>query len=728
MTTETTASSVGKRAGQSIVDVFRREQRNLLIRLVLLAVLVLVLGQSAVSWFALDGFEQELDPQLHQKATVVGNALAEQFTYATEELEIPVQHLVGVDEYFESVLMANDDIKYLSLFDESGNLLFVSGISRGEMNEIMQAIENDEAQVNSYGSAVGAHFDSTFEVSGGDGANSNLHVGVSSERVRSHLREIFLEVITIVVICWLVTFEFLLFFIVARVEKPMETIWRIMSEGARGKFSSWLPVRSSDEIGRLITSFNRTLYDLRHRYSDFVFDVKETQDAQIDTTISEKIEEVHHKIKQRFQFEQGRIMQIEAADRIRVPLFLFIFSEELTRSFLPLYVQKYAPTDLMLSTELLIGLPITLFMVAAMVATPLGGGFVDRVGVKKVFLTGTVLAIIGFIGNFYTQGYTDLVLFRVVTGIGYGLVFIASESWVSQNARRHSRASATGVFVAAVFAGIICGPPIGGILADRFGFEATFLFSASLAVISGLIIFQVFGQSEKFEEDSNQQRTRPALILGFKGWLTLLKDLRFVSVLIFAAIPGKMMVAGFVAYLVPLYLNDLGHNEPSIGRILMLYGIATLLCLTIGARFADRTEKYGTMVSLGTIIAGLGCLAALLSNVYVDPTTAVVLAIASLGVGHALTLTSQNSIIQQVAERYRYTLGRASVIGAYRLCERLGMVAGPMIAVALISGFGYVGAIVGFGVILIGLISLFVITNLTKANTPMETEVGLANE
>ena len=539
MTTTVKASSVGKRAGQAIVDVFRREQRNLLIRLVLLAVLVLVLGQSAVSWFALDGFDQELEPQLHQKATVVGNALAEQFSYATEELEIPVQDLVGVEEYFESVLLANDDIKYLSLIDTSGKLLFVSGISRDEMNGIMRAIESDESQADSFANAVGDHFDSAFEVSGGDGGNSELHVGVSSDRVRSHLREIFLEVITIVVICWLVTFEFLLFFIVARVEKPMETIWRIMSEGARGKFSSWLPVRTSDEIGQLITSFNRTLYDLRHRYSDFVFDVKETQDAQIDSTISEKIGDVHHNVKQHFQFEQGRVIRIEAADRIRVPLFIFIFSEELTRSFLPLYVQKYAPTDLMLSAELLIGLPITLFMVAAMIATPLGGGFVDRVGVKKVFLTGIVMAFIGFIGNFYTQGYMDLVLFRVLTGIGYGLVFIASESWVTQNARRHSRASATGVFVAAVFAGIICGPPIGGIFADRFGFEATFLFSASLAVFSGLIIFQVFAKSEKIEEDSDQKRTRPALILGFQGWLTLLTDLRFVSVLIFAAIPGK---------------------------------------------------------------------------------------------------------------------------------------------------------------------------------------------
>ena len=710
-------------------DEFRRDLRKLLVRLVLLAVFVLVLGQSAVSWFALEGFEEQLDPQLHQKANAVGKALSDQLSFATGELAIPAAELVGVEEYFDSVLATNDDIKYLSLTNAANDVLFVSGISPGEMNAILQTLPMQDIDEEQFADAMGEHIDGAFTVEGSEAHKSVLHVGVSSERIRSHLREVFWEVITIVIICWLVTFEFLLFFTVARVEKPMDNILRAMAEGARGKFSSWLVVRSNDEIGQLTLSFNRTLQALRHRYSDFLFDVRETQNAQIQSEIAGKISMVRQAIDRRYQFEQGSALRDKSPDRIRVPLFLFIFSEELSRSFLPLFVQRYAPTDLMISSEVLIGLPITLFMVAAMIATPLGGGFVDRIGVRRVFLAGIIAAVIGFVGNFFTQNYYDLVIYRVLTGIGYGLVFIASEGWVTQNAKRFSRASATGVFVAAVFGGIICGPPIGGIFADRFGFEATFLLSAALATISGLIIYQVFRVGDsRSDQVKTASPSHQALMLGFRDWVTLLKDIRFVSVLAFAAIPGKMMVAGFIAYLVPLYLNELGHDQPSIGRILMLYGIATLLCLTLAARYADRTENYGYMVGLGAAIAGLGCIAAYFSNLFGDASYAVILAIGSLGVGHALTLTSQNSIIQQVAERYRDTLGRASVVGAYRLCERLGMVIGPLIAVALISAFGYQGAIVGFGVILIGLIMLFLISNRSASHRAIEPQSGLTNE
>lgn len=696
----------------SMTNVFGREQRGLLVRLVLLAVIVLVLGQSVVSWFSLVGFERELDPQLYRKASAVGNSLSDQVSHAIADLAIPSSELVGVEDYFETILSANRDIAYLSLIDATGEVLFVSGVSLNEMESILRSMLEQGAERIHMGVEVGNHIDGSFVVHGGEQPDIVLHVGVSSEHIRSHLAEVFLEVATIVIICWLVTFEFLLFFIVARVEKPMENIQRTMANGVHGVFSSWMAVRTSDEVGQLTASFNRTLQYLHSRYDDFLFDVRETQDTQIDAEVATKISHVHQNIDKRYKFARGQELRVQSPDRIRVPLFMFIFSEELSRSFLPLFIQRYAPTDLMVSSDILVGLPITLFMVAAMIATPLGGGFVDRVGVRRVFLVGIAAAVLGFIGNFFTQSYFDLVAYRVLTGIGYGLVFIASEGWVTQNASRFSRASATSVFVAAVFAGIICGPPIGGIFADRFGFEATFLLSASLAVLSGILLSRLFLGTEGIDRDNgDSNRSHPELLLGVRGWLTLLKDLRFVSVLIFSAIPGKMMVAGFMAYLVPLYLDQLGHDQPSIGRIMMIYGIATLLFLSLAARFADRTEKYSNMVALGTVIAGLGCIAALFSDAVGDAAYLVILAIGALGVSHGLTLTSQNSLIQEVAEQYRNTLGRASVIGAYRLCERLGMVLGPMIAVALIASFGYRGAIVGFGVILLGLIGLFVIVS-----------------
>ena len=47
------------------------------------------------------------------------------------------------------------------------------------------------------------------------------------------------------------------------------------------------------------------------------------------------------------------------------------------------------------------------------------------------------------------------------------------------------------------------------------------------------------------------------------------------------------------------------------------------------------------------------------------------------------------------------------MIGAYRLAERGGMVLGPIVAAALAARYGYQGAIVGIGVILLVSIAIY---------------------
>ena len=79
---------------------------------------------------------------------------------------------------------------------------------------------------------------------------------------------------------------------------------------------------------------------------------------------------------------------------------------------------------------------------------------------------------------------------------------------------------------------------------------------------------------------------------------------------------------------------------------------------------------------------------------------AVLIAILALGFGHALSLTSEIAIVQNVA-RLRGGLHQPSMIGAYRLAERGGMVLGPIVAGMLAAAFGYRGAIVGIGVIVL---------------------------
>ena len=97
-------------------------------------------------------------------------------------------------------------------------------------------------------------------------------------------------------------------------------------------------------------------------------------------------------------------------------------------------------------------------------------------------------------------------------------------------------------------------------------------------------------------------------------------------------------------------------------------------------------------------------------------------AILALGIGHALSLTSQIAIVQEVAS-YHGGLGQASVIGAYRLMERAGMVLGPVVAGALAASFGYQGAIVGIGVIVLVSIALYMLMmNLSRSASPRARE------
>ena len=685
--------------------------RGILGRLVLLSIIVLLLGQIVVSWFAVTGFERALAPQLSQKAGVVGRAVADQIEFVVSDLGIPPNELVGVDPFLDKILESNEDIEYLVMLDASSRVQFARGISPESLERLLPHLPSADAEMDSK-TEVAGYIDSAFPIVGTSGVATVLHVGVSSEYVRNRLTELLYEAVTVIIVSLLVTLEFLMFLMSVRVSGPLERIEEILVAGARGGFGNHLALRARDEIGELVGALNRALRNLQQRYEDFHFDVREIKEAQIDRNIVSRIQEACQPVDDRYRFSGGTELRPRNAMQIRVPLFLFMFAEELPRSFLPLFIAQVSPTDAAISDELLFGLPITLFMLAGLVVVPIGGGLADRFGARMVFLAGVVPATIGYAGTFLAQDYMELVGWRVLSGIGYGLIFISAQAWVADNTDERNRAQGMTVFVGGVFAATICGPSIGGIFADRIGFEATFLISAALATISGLLVYAMLG-------GSTRGRSKHRTVFGGQEWRTLLSDSRLFAVTVLAAIPGKLILAGFLFYLVPLYLSELGNRQSVIGWMIMLYGVSTLACMPFAARFADRSGRHASVVAIGGLVAGLGCMAGLLDAAVLNPAGAVLIAILALGVGHALSLTSQIAIVQEVAS-FHGGLGQASVIGAYRLVERVGMVLGPIVAGALAASFGYQGAMVGIGAIVLALISLYMIVmHLSRRSSPV---------
>ncbi len=66
-------------------------------------------------------------------------------------------------------------------------------------------------------------------------------------------------------------------------------------------------------------------------------------------------------------------------------------------------------------------------------------------------------------------------------------MFVSAQGHVIDHSRPQERTAALAVFVRAIMVAGLCGPPIGGVLADRLGDHMAFLGSATLAVL-GLLV------------------------------------------------------------------------------------------------------------------------------------------------------------------------------------------------------------------------------------------------
>ena len=72
-----------------------------------------------------------------------------------------------------------------------------------------------------------------------------------------------------------------------------------------------------------------------------------------------------------------------------------------------------------------------------------------------------------------------------------------------------------------------------------------------------------------------------------------------------------------------------------------------------------------------------------------------------LGIGHAMSITPQLALVTALTPRECERLGHTTVMSVYRVLERLGNVAGPFIAAALVARYGEAGAVAGIGLLVL---------------------------
>ena len=352
----------------------------------------------------------------------------------------------------------------------------------------------------------------------------------------------------------------------------------------------------------------------------------------------------------------------------RLPLFLFVFAEQLSTSFNPIYALELAGGQ---GGIMGAALPIVTFVAAVALFTPLGGTVVARRGPRDAMLIGLVPAALGHVGAALCTDLTTFAIARGICGAGYAVVTIACQVHMAQEAPRGRVARSLGGFTAAVMTGAVCGTAIGAVLADRVGFRMTLTLSMALVLVTALLVWRTFVAGGVSEQKS----------MGlWRSVRAAFAEPRFVLLVLFAAIPAKVLLGGFIFFLAPLELRELGLSQAAIGRNVMLYGLCMLPAIVVGAWLTDRTGRGGLIITLAGVLNGL----ALLLPLWLEKDTALPLAIVGTGLAQGLASAPMLAIIPILSS----ILGAPSsavMLSFLRLGERFGSVIGPPAAAALLA-------------------------------------------
>ncbi len=397
-------------------------------------------------------------------------------------------------------------------------------------------------------------------------------------------------------------------------------------------------------------------------------------------------------------------------ESIRLPLFLAILTEELSRAFLPLYLRDFSEQVTWLRPGTVVSLPISLYMLCFGLTTPFAGRWADTRGHSKVFTLGAAAAMAGFGLTALATSYWMVLAGRCLSAFGYATSTMACQRAILQLTDSTSRARGLALFVTVVGTAAICGGAVGGVLAMRVGYRGVFGISSAIAAISWLT-FAYVGRGVPHRADTTPPfHIRDVMHLF---WRTPMAK-RIVALMLGAVMPAKLVLAGFLFYITPLALRSEGYSTAAIGRAMMLYFILVAVVNPLASWLSDRFRLRISMVMLGGLVIGLVGLAGILSG-----DRAILFGIVSLGIGTGIGAAAMQALASEMGS-HDGVVGTTSVAVITRTMERLGAFVGPLYASALVGYLSFRGAMQGIGGLVVLAILLLAGTWALTANKTRE--------
>ncbi|OLF05839.1 hypothetical protein BLA60_34190 [Actinophytocola xinjiangensis] len=291
----------------------------------------------------------------------------------------------------------------------------------------------------------------------------------------------------------------------------------------------------------------------------------------------------------------------------------------------------------------------TVYLLASAMVVPLTGWATDWFGARRLWLGALALFTVGSLlcGLAWSPG--SLIVFRVIQGIGAGMLGPVGTAMVARVAGPKRMGRAMSLVGVPLVLGPVLGPVIGGIVLDLVSWRWIFLINLPVGLIAIALSARVFDRDRPSDRDRVDARgffllcpgvtlsvyglvnvsslealTSPEFLLPAVAGVVLLTlfvrharridkpllDIRLFANRTFAAASGVLFLANAILsgamMVLPLYYQlARGETPLNAGLLLVPQGLGVAMMMPIAGRMVDR-GRPGTVVLFGIplIIAG----------------------------------------------------------------------------------------------------------------------------
>ena len=304
---------------------------------------------------------------------------------------------------------------------------------------------------------------------------------------------------------------------------------------------------------------------------------------------------------------------------------------------------------------------ITVFSVSRLCFAPVSGLLVQHLGERRIYIGGLLVVALATIACALSQTYWQLLLFRVISGIGSTMFFVSALGLMIHISPVDARGRIAGMFTTSFMIGAVGGPAIGGLTAG-LGLTAPFIVYG--VALLGVTVVLIYGLRNSTLGEP-RELTRSTVTMR-----EALRSRAYWSVL-FANFATGWSAFGLRIALVPLFISDvMGRSVGVIGLVLGAFAAGNALAVIPSGYLSDRMGRR-TLLIVGLAASGVAIVA--LGNVTSLPVFLVI-----AGVSGVTTGIYMSPLQASVADILGSEARAGTPVAAVQMMADLGAIIGSM--------------------------------------------------